>query len=722
MSDKISIRNLFSWYLELRIILKVIFLPCLIIASVPPAFAQNSKGLTQIVMPEGQSGDIHALIIGISQYATYPSLAYADRDAVAFYQLLLSDAFGADSHKVTLLLNEQATQNRIDEALSNLLNFVKEGDRVFVHFSGHGGVEGLTTSKRGFLLTHETSEHNMRLTSYRIDDLNVILGELATANKADVYLVIDACHAGKVSEARHKGLSYVNEYIGRISYGTSFLSCSPDELSLEGTQWGLGRGLFSYYLIKGLAGEADMDANGSIDLNEISFYVKSKVPKAAAPGKQNPVISGNERVISIAAPTLLDQLNEIPLSVAQYSVSDINHKGYDKFYIDNLTSGQKILYEKFIAATSSYKDKTAKLAIQFADAKKTFEQLVKSGIPVELEGILLRKLIAALQDRPQQLLDQFMSGERVYSDKFETCLLAMNLHTSAQLMGKDHPMFPITMAKVYFFQSQCYRFDKNYKEDASLKHMIISKLDSAILYAEDIDFLYNEKGITLYDLKRYEDAVAMYDRAITLRPDLASYHYNIGLAFRQLKNYDKAVSAFDMAIKFAPENANYYFNKGLALRHMEKYLEAITEFNYALKYNPEHVQAYNNKGLALGKLNRHGESLIMFDKVIALYPNDAMGYRNKAMSLVSLKRYDEAIALVEQCMKIDPENQVIYLYNLGCIYSTRGDKDSALTYLEKALNAGYNDFEWIGKDPDWDNIRSSIEFKTLIRKHSDRKN
>ncbi|MBS4012132.1 MAG: caspase family protein [Bacteroidetes bacterium] len=175
--------------------------------------AQTTKGARQASGEATQKGDIHAVIVGVSKYASYPSLKYADKDALAFYNLLLSNAFGADSNRVVLLLNEQATQNRIDEALSNLIYFVKEGDRVFIHFSGHGGVEGLTTSKRGFLLTHETSETNLRLTSYRIDDLNAIVGELATANKAHVYLVMDACHAGKVDEAKGK-LSPVNEYIG----------------------------------------------------------------------------------------------------------------------------------------------------------------------------------------------------------------------------------------------------------------------------------------------------------------------------------------------------------------------------------------------------------------------------------------------------------------------------------------------------------------------------
>ncbi|MBS4012133.1 MAG: hypothetical protein KGZ97_00025 [Bacteroidetes bacterium] len=70
-------------------------------------------------------------------------------------------------------------------------------------------------------------------------------------------------------------------------------------MSLEGPDWGGGRGLFSYHLVNGLAGKADMDEDGVVDLNEISFYVKNKVKKEASPSPQNPVVTGEDRVVSM---------------------------------------------------------------------------------------------------------------------------------------------------------------------------------------------------------------------------------------------------------------------------------------------------------------------------------------------------------------------------------------------------------------------------------------
>jgi len=50
----------------------------------------------------------------------------------------------------------------------------------------------------------------------------------------------------------------------------------------------LKHGYFTYYLLKGLKGAADVDRDGFIDVNEISSYLNREVPKATGQ-KQHPV-------------------------------------------------------------------------------------------------------------------------------------------------------------------------------------------------------------------------------------------------------------------------------------------------------------------------------------------------------------------------------------------------------------------------------------------------
>ncbi len=61
------------------------------------------------------------------------------------------------------------------------------------------------------------------------------------------------------------------------------LSCQPTEFSLEGEQWGGGRGVFSYHLVDGLAGLADRNGDGQVSVGEINRYLGQHVNDEAAP-------------------------------------------------------------------------------------------------------------------------------------------------------------------------------------------------------------------------------------------------------------------------------------------------------------------------------------------------------------------------------------------------------------------------------------------------------
>ena len=54
-------------------------------------------------------------------------------------------------------------------------------------------------------------------------------------------------------------------------------------------------------------------------------------------------------------------------------------------------------------------------------------------------------------------------------------------------------------------------------------------------------------------------------------------------------------------------------------------------------------------------------------------------------------------------------------YNFSCIYSLIGSKDLAISYLAKAIKAGYMDYTYITEDTDLDNIRHETAFITLVQ-------
>jgi tetratricopeptide (TPR) repeat protein len=143
---------------------------------------------------------------------------------------------------------------------------------------------------------------------------------------------------------------------------------------------------------------------------------------------------------------------------------------------------------------------------------------------------------------------------------------------------------------------------------------------------------------------------------------------------------------------------------------------AIEDYDKAIHLDPEFIDAYINRGLAYVGLCHHQQAKEDYDKAISLDPNSTGAYNNRGLVYMKLGQYQQAIEDYDKAISLDPEYSFLY-YNLGCLHSLQKNLSKALKYLELALKNGYNDFDWIKKDNDLDNIRFSKEFDMLINKH-----
>src|SRR5260370_1268376 len=87
-----------------------------------------------------------------------------------------------------------------------------------------------------------------------------------------------------------------------------------------------------------------------------------------------------------------------------------------------------------------------------------------------------------------------------------------------------------------------------------------------------------KEGIALYELKRYEEALAAYEQAIRLDPNFANAYNGKGIALYGLKRHEEALAAYEQAIRLDPNFANAYYNKGIALNDLKRYKEADQAF------------------------------------------------------------------------------------------------------------------------------------------------
>ena len=81
---------------------------------------------------------------------------------------------------------------------------------------------------------------------------------------------------------------------------------------------------------------------------------------------------------------------------------------------------------------------------------------------------------------------------------------------------------------------------------------------------------YN-KGNTLKELKRYDEALNHYDKAIHLKPDYAQAWNNKAITLQELKRYEEALNHYDKAIQLKPDYNEAWYNKGNTLKELKRY-------------------------------------------------------------------------------------------------------------------------------------------------------
>lgn len=138
-----------------------------------------------------RKGATHLLVIGIDKYQYCPKLYNAVRDAKAFKDILIKRFQFQEKHLVTLF-DQEATQNNIFKALSELVDKVEEGDNVVIYFSGHGEYEksideGYWVPVEGRLSQPGTYLSNSRIIKY-----------LKAIRSHHTLLVVDSCFSGSL--------------------------------------------------------------------------------------------------------------------------------------------------------------------------------------------------------------------------------------------------------------------------------------------------------------------------------------------------------------------------------------------------------------------------------------------------------------------------------------------------------------------------------------------
>ena len=237
--------------------------------------------------------DAVAIIIGIADYKSLPKADFANDDARAFYDYAIR-ALGIKPENIKLLVDSDAEEVEILRTFRNWLpSKVRSTTDVYVFYSGHGLP---TADGQGLYLIPPRAAKDL------IDDTAIpfskINAALQSAKPKSVTMILDACYSGQarsgetlVASARPVRLKTENRLFPENF--TVITASQNDQISSSNPD--LQHGIFSYYLMKGMEGDADANRDGKITLGEMQAYLVENVGRQAGMmnRKQEPQLVGD---------------------------------------------------------------------------------------------------------------------------------------------------------------------------------------------------------------------------------------------------------------------------------------------------------------------------------------------------------------------------------------------------------------------------------------------
>jgi adenylate cyclase len=145
-------------------------------------------------------------------------------------------------------------------------------------------------------------------------------------------------------------------------------------------------------------------------------------------------------------------------------------------------------------------------------------------------------------------------------------------------------------------------------------------------------------------------------------------------------------------------------------------------FRKACEVNPDDYQAPRLLAMTLTALGRHEEAraadlsgLYIVEKHVQMHPDDARALLFGATQNLQAGNRDKCLEWVARALAIAPDDPVTF-YNAACNYSLAGETERAIDCLEKGIQSGMAQKDWIEHDSDLDPLRSHPRFQALMQR------
>ena len=235
-----------------------------------------------------------ALIIGVEEYKNTFSALFAANDALVFNDFAKM-SLGVPQNNIKLLTNDDAGRNDTIKALKSWLpkKIIENKTELFVFYSGHG-----LASEDGselYLLPADGDPEILEDTTLLRNNIFKIITDL---NPKTVTMFLDTCYSGATRSEELLVASkpiFIEAKEQDVPTNFTIFSASAGKETAKVLKEA-EHGLFSYFMMKGLEGEADSNNDRTITNGELHAFINKNVSRQA---NQTPQLNGDPEQVLV---------------------------------------------------------------------------------------------------------------------------------------------------------------------------------------------------------------------------------------------------------------------------------------------------------------------------------------------------------------------------------------------------------------------------------------
>jgi Flp pilus assembly protein TadD len=186
----------------------------------------------------------------------------------------------------------------------------------------------------------------------------------------------------------------------------------------------------------------------------------------------------------------------------------------------------------------------------------------------------------------------------------------------------------------------------------------------------------------------YHSEIAIWTETTRQRPQNGRAWNNLGLSYYNARRFDSAVACFQRAIELLPTfslgRASAYGNLGKTRFLQGRYSEAITHLSEALRLNPYSADAHSDLANALRQLGDREQAMVHFRTAIRLQADHGLAHYGMGLLLRDFGDFDEALRELQTARRLLPDRPEIP-FELGLLLSNHGRYAEACANFTEAL-------------------------------------